>query len=289
MPRYRLISLGCLIFLLLCSTQGGLAKVWAQGIDNAKNSDTGAQFLSFPKKPSIPKVPKPKAPSKPLKSPKSNPPPVPNQAALAAVRAPLVIFLLDASSSMATKDPKESTTRIWQAHQAIVHALQNMPSQSWVQVRVFNNHLRGVRAKAGLKAGFVSLNQAGVREGFADNLGQVEPYGTTHLYRAVVKTLTQFNTPKIRWLVKTGRRYAVLLVISDGQDSGKTKENLASVQAAKQQAEHVVVHVIGFRALEQTAWFREVCAIASSPKHCSAAKGEAALRQLLNRLHRYVE
>ena len=260
----------------------------AQLVDEATNSAQGAQFLGQPKPPHPPTISKPSPPKLPTKPKVALPTKkVPKPPAKRPLRAPVVLFLLDASSSMATTDAGEKTSRIVQAQQAIAHALQNMPANSLVQLYAFNNRLRAIKPKGGAQSGFVSLRQAGVREGFIQRLERVKPYGTTHLYRAVIQALTQFNTPKLGQLVKTGQRFAVLLLISDGKDAGKTQQTLAHVQQAKQHAAHVVLYAIGFKALQHAPWFKQVCAIATSARHCKVAKGQAALGQLLQRLQRY--
>ncbi len=79
----------------------------------------------------------------------------------------------------------------------------------------------------------------------------------------------------------------MLVVVSDGEDGGKTPETLRDVQQAKARLPLVTVNTIGFRLGDGSKWLQVLCEIATAPKGCATADDEAQLRRMLNSFYRY--
>ena len=291
LPRIGRLALSlCLTALLAPLGQLGLPAAHAQFINNAPVSSQGTQFVRPPPQVDAPQVPEPVSP---VPTPVPAPTPVP-QPKLQVKEAPpphfpTVVFLLDTSDSMLERSTADGPTRLEEARQALTAVLEGMQPEARVQIRSFNTRMSELRVP-GVRAGeFLRIGDTQGRAALVGRLQALRTAGCTNLYKATLKALDIFSNPADQADFSSGRRFPVLVVVSDGQDSGKTREVLDTVLAAKARSPLVTINAIGFRAGPHDGWFEDLCRIATRPTGCAPADNAKDLQRLLGSFHRYSE
>lgn len=285
----------------LCALAALLA-LWpmaAQGQRSDEPPGPGTQFVRPPRReapaapaetlppPAPPESPAQPAPPKAPETPPA-PPPAPPAAAVdkAPSRFPTVFLLLDASDSMLNKDGPSGRTHLDEAKGALVQMLREMTAETRVQLWSFNSRMWPVPVGNLPPGRFASLETPGMREELIAEVRNIRAMGGTNLYAAVAKALGYFSEPAQQALYRSGERFPVLVIVSDGEDSGRTRENLESVMDAKAQHPLVNITTIGFRVPGESAWAAKLCRIASSPKGCATAGDAQRLEALLKTFYK---
>lgn len=269
-----------------------LALPWvaqAQLSDNAPISTEGTDFVrpevpppASPKKPSPPRPPQTLPPVQPIvpaaiiPAPRPAPPP----------RFPSVVFLLDTSDSMLSRVPGRETTQLDEAKAALIQVVKGMSRETQVQLWAFNNRRYPV-AVQGLPAGsFMPIGQPGLRDALVSKIRAIRTGGGTNLYQAVTQTLDIFAAPADQPLYRSGQRFPVLVVISDGEDSRKTGHDLNAVLAAARKFPLVTINTIGFHVSGRDKWFKQLCRISTRPTGCATADNPRRLQAILEGFYR---
>lgn len=258
---------------------GGSATAWAQLSDSDTTSTRGTQFLGRPqvKKPSPEKPPAIK-PAKPLPAavvqppPKKLPPPP---------KFPSVVFLIDTSDSMLNRSEDRKSTRIKEAKDAMIRVLRDMSPKTRVQLWTFSREMKPVLVEGVRKGRFIPIGARNFRRELIGKVRALRTSGGTNLFRSVVKALAFFDNPRDQALYRSGQRFPVLVVVSDGEDGGKTRETMRTVKKEKGKRPLITINTIGFSISKKEGWFQELCLIASHPKGCATAGNGAELRTLL--------
>jgi hypothetical protein len=199
-----------------------------------------------------------------------------------------VVFLVDTSDSMLNRvAPGAGRTQLDEAKDALVHVLERMDAETRVQVWSFNTHTKPHPPPGVPEGRFVRIGQGAHRAALVEQVRTLHTSGGTNLYQSVVKALALFAAPGDQAAYRSGQRFPVLVVVSDGEDSGKTPQTLASVQAEKARLPLVAVHTIGFRLAGDRAWFDVLCEIATRREGCATADDEAQLRAMLDGFYRF--
>lgn len=279
----------------LCA-MAALALLWALPVQAQRSDEPlgpGTQFVRPPRReapaPPAETVPPPQPPQPP-KAPEAPPVPPPAPPATAVdkppSRFPTVFLLLDASDSMLNKDGPDGRTHLDEAKEALVKLLREMTPQTRVQLWSFNSRMWPVPVGNLPPGRFASLETPGMRQALIAQVRNIRAMGGTNLYASVVKALGYFGEPAQQALYRSGERFPVLVIVSDGEDSGRTRENLQSVMEAK--AAHPLVNIttIGFRVPGESEWAAQLCRIASSPKGCATAGDAQRLEALLKTFYK---
>lgn len=261
----------------------------AQLNQDARTSTEGTQFVR-PAPPPTPTPPAPPAP--PAVQP---PPPPPPPAAVAAPppapqgpppRYPSVVILLDTSDSMLDKSPGKDLSHLDEARNAIAEVIRGMSPDTRVQVWHFNSRLYPVQVGKAHPGTFTPVGDVKQRDELIAKLRSIRTAGLTNLYESLVKALDFFSVPADQPLYKSGQRFPVLVVVSDGEDSGKSKVTLDQVLGAKLTHPLVTVNAIGFTVSKDDVWFKTLCQIATRPEGCATADDQAQLNRILEGFYR---
>ena len=265
---------------------------WAQLNQDANTSTEGTQFVA-PPQPAAPKPPAPPAPPTPPAVPP--PPPPPPAQAMAAPppapqgpppRYPSVVILLDTSDSMLDKSPGKDISHLDEARNAIAEVIRGMSPETRVQVWHFNSRLYPIQVGRARPGTFTPVGEVKQRDELIAKLRTIRTSGLTNLYESLVKALDFFSVPADQPLYKSGQRFPVLVVVSDGEDSGKSSVTLDQVLGAKLTHPLVTVNAIGFTVSKDDVWFKTLCQIASRPEGCATADDQAQLNRLLEGFYR---
>ncbi|MBI3991706.1 MAG: VWA domain-containing protein [Candidatus Lambdaproteobacteria bacterium] len=272
--------------LLLCVA----LPAWAQLDDGSVISTQGTQFVKPPVQPQPEPTPPPAQPE-PAPPPPAAPaavqaPPSPAPPAQPPPRYPTVLFLLDTSDSMLNKVKGTNHTRLDEAKGALERVIRAMSPETRVQLWVFNTSMQPVVFGAFKPGEFVPMQDPVQRKRFVEMLHRVRTGGGTNLYHSIVESLKFFAAPRDQALYRSGQRFPVLVIISDGEDSGLTRETMQTVQEAKQRMPLVTINTIGFNVAENPAWFEALCRIATHPQGCATAENSDQLRSILESFYR---
>lgn len=281
------VFLGTLL-MLTCLGLASLGTVaWGQLSDDSTTSTQGTQFVKEPKKPEPKKVEPPKAPAPPAApQPAAVPAPKPlRPPPKAPPRYPSVVFLVDTSDSMLNAIPGRGTVRLAEAKSALIQVLRGMSPDTRVQIWSFNTVMRPLLVPRVSRGQFVPIGEGKNRELLVDQVRRLRTAGGTNLYRSIIQALRFFAHPRDQEAFRTGQRFPVLVLLSDGEDGGKTPENLAAVQKEKKSLPLVTVNTIGFH-VGGGSWFKTLCAIATRPQGCATANDGPQLQKMLESFHR---
>ncbi len=283
-------ALACLAALALLAMLPSLAA--AQLTDDARTSTEGTQFVKPPPKPPPPPKPEPKPPPPPPKPvpapPRAKAEPPPKAPPKPPARWPSVVFLVDTSDSMLNRlEAGADRTRLDEAKTALERVLKDMAPITRVQVWTFNTRMKPVPVSGVRPGQFVRIGAGTHRDQLVAAVRKLRTAGGTNLYQSVVNALALFAAPADQAAYRSGQRFPVLVVVSDGEDGGKTPETLRDVQQAKARLPLVTVNTIGFRLGDGSKWLQVLCEIATAPKGCATADDEAQLRRMLNSFYRY--
>ncbi|MBI4082787.1 MAG: VWA domain-containing protein [Candidatus Lambdaproteobacteria bacterium] len=266
----------------------------AQLVDDAPVSTQGTEFVR--PEPQAPVVPPPRPPEPP-RAPEpprvtvpppaavqAPPPPAPSPAP--PPRYPEVVILLDTSDSMLNRVPGNERTQLDEAKLALRTVIAGMPAEARVQVWNFDTRLHPLAVSGAAGDQFIALSEPGRRQRLLASLRNIATGGGTNLYQSLVKVLGQFGDPAREALYRSGQRFPVIVIVSDGEDSGKTRENFQSVQEAKRRHPLVTVNAIGFKIGREERWFEQLCLLATRRSGCATADDEAQLRTILESFYR---
>jgi Mg-chelatase subunit ChlD len=197
-----------------------------------------------------------------------------------------VVFLVDTSDSMLNRPAPARPTRLEEAKGALIQVLRKMTPEAQVQVWSFNTRMVPVPVDGVREGRFIVIGKGNHREQLIEQVRSLRTAGGTNLYSSVVKALAFFAEPRDQALYRAGRRYPVLVVVSDGEDGGKTQETLKTVQEEKGRHPLVTVNTIGFALDREQQWFEVLCRIASRPEGCATADDGAQLQTMLESFYR---
>jgi hypothetical protein len=198
-----------------------------------------------------------------------------------------VVFLVDTSDSMLNRiAPGAERTQLDEAKDALAHVLERMDAETRVQVWSFNTRMQPHPPPGVPEGRFVRIGQGTHRMALIEQVRTLHTSGGTNLYQSVVKALALFAEPRDQTAYRSGQRFPVLVVVSDGEDSGKTPQTLTSVQIETARLPLVAVHTIGFRLAGDRAWFDVLCDIATRREGCATADDETQLRAMLESFYR---
>jgi hypothetical protein len=271
----------------------GTSLAQAQLADDAKTSTLGTQFVKPPPRPQPPPAPEPPKVTPPPAPPTPQPaaveaPKPPPQAPANAPRYPSVVFLVDTSDSMLNRiQAGGQRTRLDQAKDALIQVLRDMAPDTRVQVWSFDTHMRPLLPPGVPQGSFVEIGKGNLRAQLIDRVRGLRTAGGTNLYQSVVKALGFFADPRDQEAYRSGLRFPVLVVVSDGEDGGKTPETFETVQAAKARQPLVTVNTIGFNLAGDQAWFEQLCRVATHPDGCATASDESQLKAILGSFYRF--
>lgn len=268
--------------VLLLAIALAAASVRAQLADDATVSTRGTQFVDEPDEEAEPtEAPEPEPPPPepaPPKAAAEPPEPAPEPE---PPRYPTVVVLLDTSDSMLNRVPGSERTRLDEAKSALEQVLAGMSPETRVQLWTFNTRMKPVPVD-GVKPGrFVRIGAGDHREALIERVRAIRTAGGTNLFQSVVKALRFFDDPRDQRLYRSGERFPVLVLVSDGEDGGKTRETLETVLEARAERPLVTINAIGFKVERTGQWFRTLCRIATRPEGCATAGDEAQLRRML--------
>ncbi len=263
----------------------------AQLSQDAPISTEGTQFVT-PPPPPRPTAPVPPAVRPPPPPPPPAPPPPPPQAAPAPApegpppRYPSVVILLDTSDSMLDKSPGKELSHLDEARNAIAEVIRGMSAETRVQVWHFNSRMYPVQVGDARPGTFVPVGETKQRDALIAKLRGIRTAGPTMLYESLVKALDLFSAPADQPLYRSGQRFPVLVVVSDGEDSGTSRVKLEHVQTAKRDHPLVTINAIGFTVAKDNVWFKTLCQIATRPEGCATADDQAQLHSILESFYR---
>ncbi|MDH4121705.1 MAG: VWA domain-containing protein [Deltaproteobacteria bacterium] len=278
---------GLLLALLAClAGSPALAQVFVPDVVN----EEGTQFVREAPPTAQPNPPAPR-PTVPAAAAAARPP----QPALPPEPYPTVVLLVDTSDSMLNEIPGRGRTRLDEAMEALRGVEQDMKPETRLQLWSFNSILSPHPLEGGeggggegSSQGFVTLGKKNspVRANFRARLKGLRTAAGTNLYMAVVKTLDIFNNPADVPLYKSGERFPVLVVVSDGEDWGQSPYTLAAVEAARRKVPWVTIHIIGFYVSPNDPQYAALCKIATHPEGCAAAENPQQLAAILASFYR---
>jgi len=264
----------------------------AQLVDDATTSTLGTQFVKPEPKPEPPPQPAPPppaaqpAPPAPVEAAAQPPAPPP---AVNPPRYPSVVFLLDTSDSMLNRvRAGGERTKLDDAKDALIRVLQDMAPDTRVQVWTFDTQMRPVLVPGMQRGQFAEIGQRDYRAKLIARVRLFRTGGGTNLYQSIVKSLGFFDDPRDQAVYRSGLRFPVLVILSDGADGGKTPQTFQTVEEAKAKHPLVTINTIGFN-LEQgdEAWFKVLCRIATNPDGCATADDEKQLHSILDSFYRF--
>ena len=275
-----LVGVAALLFVSVAPARGQ----FLQG----QNSPQGTQFVGRPQPPPPAPAPAPvpaPAPPAPAAAPAPTPPPPPPVVQAPPPRFPTVVFLLDTSDSMLDHTPGKEVSHLDEAKAAIAEVIRGMDAQTQVQVWSFNTRLVAVPVGGQTPGTFISAGDTNLRDELIAKTEALRTGGGTNLYEAIVKTLKLFAKPEDQALYRSGERFPVLVIVSDGVDSGVTRTKMPDVLAAKEANPLVTINTIGFTGASDVdnpqEWLKSLCQIATSAKGCGTADDQAKLGTIL--------
>lgn len=259
----------------------------AQLTDDSTISTEGTQFVT-PEQPVPPPLP---LPPEPPRAARPAPPTVPAVARPAPRQAPpsrfpSVVFLLDTSDSMLNKVPGRDGTQLDEAKAALIQVVRGMSRETQVQLWTFNTRRYPLVVPGVSPGAFTSIGQPGLRERLTRKVAAIRTGGGTNLYQAIIQSLEIFAAPADQALYRSGRRFPVLVVISDGEDGGKTGHTVDAVLAAVKRFPLVTINTIGFHVSGKDKWFKQLCRISTRPDGCATAGNQARLQAILESFYR---
>jgi len=269
----------------------GPAGSQAQNLDQGVIIQEGTQFVRPPPE-AAPSAPAPQpAPAAPpvapapaaVEVPVEEPPPPPVPA-----RFPQVVFLLDTSDSMLNPAPSRKGTNLDAAKAALKKVIEGMPEEARMQLWTFATGLNRLRLPGESRGGFAPVGKPGSapRSQIAAQVDAIRSAGGTNLYSAMIKTLALFGAPQDQAAYRSGLRFPVLVVISDGEDSGKTRDTFESVQREKAKYPLVTINAIGFTVAENDRWFPQLCKLITAGGRCASAGDQERLQEILESFYR---
>jgi len=196
-----------------------------------------------------------------------------------------VVFLVDTSDSMLNQSGG-GRTRLAEAKSALIQVIRGMSPETRVQLWVFNTQVKPLSYAGRGPGGFLKVGDAKKREQLIRQIGAIRTAGGTNLYAAIIRVLQLFGVPRDQELYRSGQRFPVLVVVSDGEDGGKTRHSLKSVLAERRKYPLVAVNTIGFHVSGEEQGFRVLCRIATRPEGCAAANDRDRLQSLLESFYR---
>ena len=253
----------------------------AQLTEDATTSTQGTQFVGEEETkppPDQPLPPEPQAAVKPPEPPK--PPPQ------ARPRFPSVVFLVDTSDSMLNKVDGGKRRQLDEAKAALVAVLQGMSRETRVQIWTFNTVMRPVLVKGVRKGRFIPIGKRNYRAALIAQVNSLRTSGGTNLYRSIVKALAIFSNRRDQRAYRSGQRFPVLVVLSDGEDGGKTREKLETVEKEKSKYPLVTINTVGFNISENPEWLEILCRIATERQGCATAGDGPQLQKMLDSFYR---
>jgi hypothetical protein len=165
-----------------------------------------------------------------------------------------------------------------------------MSAETEVQVWSFNTRLVAVPAGGNPPGTFIRAGDAALRDELIAKTVGLHTGGGTNLYDSIVKTLKLFGKPEDQPLYRSGERFPVLVIVSDGVDSGVTRTKMDDVLAAKTAYPLVTINTIGFTGAgdvtNQEDWLKLLCQIATRPQGCGTADDQAKLGKILASFYR---
>jgi hypothetical protein len=276
-----------LTFSLLAAGFGRLA--YGQGLEQGVITEEGTQFVRpdpaapAPPQPQPQTAPAPAAPAAVQPVAPTPPPPAPPPP-----RYPQVVILLDVSDSMLNRAPGRPGTLLDEAKAALAQVIAGMQPEARVQLWTFATGLNKVRMPGESRSGFVQVGAPGspARARLLKELEVLKTSGGTNLYAAIAKVLEVFNSRQDQAAYRSGERFPALVVISDGEDWGKSRETFDSVQETKAKYPFVTINTIGFNISQGDTWFAQLCRIATRREGCGTAGDQAALQAILESFYR---
>jgi hypothetical protein len=196
------------------------------------------------------------------------------------------VILLDTSDSMLDKSPGKDLSHLDEARNAIAEVIRGMSPETRVQVWHFNSRMYPISVGNARPGTFTPVGDVKRRDELLAKLRTIRTSGLTNLYESLVKALEFFSVPADQPLYKSGQRFPVLVVVSDGEDSGKSRVTLDQVLAAKLTHPLVTVNAIGFTVSKDDVWFKTLCEIATRPEGCATADDQAQLNRILEGFYR---
>jgi hypothetical protein len=119
-----------------------------------------------------------------------------------------------------------------------------------------------------------------------DRIRDIRTGGGTNLYQSTIAALEIFADPNDQPAYRSGQRFPVLVVVSDGEDWGKSGHTLDQVKAAERKLPFVTVNTIGFTVGKDDPWFNTLCAMATRPEGCATAGDQAQLSAMLESFYK---
>jgi hypothetical protein len=258
----------------------------AQNLDQGVIIQQGTQFVQPPAE--APQTPQqqraePPAPVAPTPAVVQPPPPPPPPA-----RYPQVVFLLDTSDSMLNPAPNRKGTNLDAAKAALKRVIAGMPEEARMQLWTFATGLSRLRLPGETRGGFAPVGavDSPMRKQIAAEVDAIKTAGGTNLYAAMIKTLELFGLPQDQAAYRSGLRFPVLVVISDGEDWGKSRDSFDAVQSAKAKYPLVTINAIGFSVPENDTWFPQLCKLATASGRCATAGDQDRLQAILESFYR---
>jgi len=261
--------------------------VAAQNLDQGVIIQQGTQFVQPPAEaPQKPPAQRAERPAAAAPTPAAaQPPPAPP--ALPA-RYPQVVFLLDTSDSMLNPAASRKGTNLDAAKTALKQVIAGMPEEARMQLWTFATGLTRLRLPGETRGGFVPIGapDSPLRKQIAAEVDAIKTAGGTNLYTAVIKTLELFGAAQDQAAYRSGLRFPVLVVISDGEDWGKSRDTFDALQGAKAKYPLVTINAIGFTVSEADKWFPQLCKLATPSGRCASAGDEERLQAILESFYR---
>ena len=78
----------------------------------------------------------------------------------------------------------------------------------------------------------------------------------------------------------------MLVIISDGEDGGKTGHSVDTVLAAARKFPLVTINTIGFHVSGNESWFKRLCRISTHPRGCATADNPRRLQTILESFYK---
>src|SRR5579863_379307 len=274
----------------------GAPAAHAQLNQDGQISTEGTQFVRPPVAPAVPAAAAPVAPEVPQPPAPVVPQPQIQQVQGTPVpagtpqgqptRFPSVVILLDTSDSMLDKSPGKKLSHLDEARNAIAEVIRDMAPETRVQVWHFNQRMYPIQVGTARPGTFTAVGNKAQRDELISKLRSIRTSGQTNLYESLVKALDFFSVPADQPLYRSGQRFPVLVVVSDGEDSGVSRVTLDQVLAAERTHPLVTVASIGFTVARDDVWFKTLCKIASRPDGCATADDQAQLNLMLDTFYR---
>jgi protein TonB len=264
----------------------------AQNLDQGVIIQQGTQFVKPPAEPQQAPAPaqptQQQSPAAPTPAAAQPPPAAPPVPPAPPARFPQVVFLLDTSDSMLDPSPSRDGTNLDAAKTALKKVIAGMPVEARVQLWTFATGLTKLSLPGETRGGFVPVGapDSPMRKQIAAEVNAIKTAGGTNLYTAVIKTLALFGAPQDQAAYRSGQRFPVLVVISDGEDWGKSRDTFEAVQAAKAKYPLVTINAIGFTVSENDKWFPQLCKLTAPSGRCATAGDQERLQAILESFYR---